>query len=198
MCQPGRPRPHGRVPPRVLGRRLVRLPEGEVARILLERARLLALLDLVGLLAREPAVVGEARDPEVDVAAGRVGVPGIDQLLDEVHDLRDALGRLRQVVGHAEAEVARVLEVPLGRARGELGARARRRVVDLVVDVGDVVHELHVVARSRAATSAATCRRRTGARCRCVRARRPSARRSTSGPARVAAGSSTSERLYVS
>src|SRR5581483_8996410 len=57
----------GRVPPRVLGRGLVRLPEREVARILLERARLLALLDLIGALAGEPAVVGKARDAEVDV-----------------------------------------------------------------------------------------------------------------------------------
>ena len=147
MCQPGLPRPHGDVPPGVLGRRLVRLPEREVARILLERARLLALLDLVGLLAREPAVVREARDPEVDVTSRRVGVTGFDQLLDEVDDLRHALRRLRQPVGHAETEVARVLEVPLRRARGELGARAGRCVVDLVVDVRDVVHELRVVAR---------------------------------------------------
>ena len=60
-----------RVPGRVLAR-LVRLPEREVARILLERVRLL-LLDLVGPLARELAVVGEARDAEVDVALDRVG-----------------------------------------------------------------------------------------------------------------------------
>ena len=39
-----------------------------------------------------------------------------------------------------------VLEVPLRGSRGELGARARRSVVDLVVDVGDVVHERRVVA----------------------------------------------------
>ena len=60
--------------------------------------------------------------------------------------------------GIAEAEVARVLEIPLGRPRGQLGACARRSVVDLVVDVGDVVHERHLVARARAATSAATSR----------------------------------------
>ena len=198
MCQPGRPRPHGDVPPGVLGRGLVGLPEREVARILLERARLLALLDLVGLLAGEPAVVREARDPEVDVAAGAVGVPGLDQLLDEVDDLRHALRRLRQPIGHAQAEVARVLEVPLRRARRELGARARRRVVDLVVDVGDVVHELGVVAGRCAARSAATCRRRTGARSRCERARRRSVRRQYIRIGPGTAGRSTIERLYVS
>ena len=48
--------------------------------------------------------------------------------------------------GMPEAEIGRVLEVPLGRLRGELRALARRRVVDLVVDVRDVVDERHVVA----------------------------------------------------
>ena len=71
--------------------------------------------------------------------------------------------------------------------RGELRARARRGVVDLVVDVGDVVDERHLVAARAAATSAATCRRRTAARCRRERARRRSGRRSTSAPARAAA-----------
>ena len=135
------------VPPRVLGLRLVRLPEREVAGILLQRARRFALLDLVGTLAREPPVLGKARDPEVDVALYRVGVAVCDQLLDEGHDLRHRLGRPRQVVRHAEPEIARVLEIPAGRALGQLGARAGRGVVDLVVDVGDVVHELCVVAR---------------------------------------------------
>ena len=133
-----------RLPPGVLGRRLVRLPEREVARILLERARLLALLDLVRLLAGQPAIVGEARDSEVDVAAGDVGVAARDQLLDEAHDRRHRLRRLREEVGHPEAEVAGVLEVPLGRARCELRALARRRLVDLVVDVRDVVHQRRV------------------------------------------------------
>ena len=74
--------PPRRVPPRVLGLRLVRLPEREVARVVLERVRLL-LLDLIRTLAGEPPVRGEAGDAVVDVAADRVGVPGLDQLLDE-------------------------------------------------------------------------------------------------------------------
>ena len=61
-----------RVPGGVLAR-LVRLPEREVARVLLERVRLL-LLDLVRPLARQAAVLGKARDPEVDVALDRVRV----------------------------------------------------------------------------------------------------------------------------
>ena len=140
----GAPAAPRRVPPRVLAG-LVRLPEREVARILLARVRLL-ILDLVGPLTGESAVPVELRDAVVDVAVDLVRVAARDQLLDRGDHLRDHLARLRLVVGHAEAEVARVLEVPLRRARGELGARAGRRVVDLVVDVGDVVHERRVVA----------------------------------------------------
>ena len=59
------------------------------------------------------------------------------------------------VVGLVEAEAARVLEVPLGRLRGALGARARRRLVDLVVHVRDVVDERHLVpARAQPARAA--------------------------------------------
>ena len=131
-----------RVPGGVLAR-LVRLPEREVARILLERVRLL-LLHLLPL-ARQPAVAGIARDAEVDVAPHRVRVTGVDELLDEADDRRDRVRRLRQRVRHPEAEIGRVLEIPLRRTRGELGARARRGVVDLVVDVGDVVDERRLV-----------------------------------------------------
>src|SRR2546423_15388858 len=70
--------PPGRVPGRVLAL-LVRLPEGEVARILLQGIRFL-LLDLVRPLAGEAAVLREARHPEIDVALDRVRVPGVDEL----------------------------------------------------------------------------------------------------------------------
>ena len=51
--------------------------------------------------------------------------------------------------------------------------------VDLVVDVGDVLDERHVVAALAAASGEATSRRRTGARCRRGCAGRRSGRRST-------------------
>ena len=133
----------GRLPRCVLAR-LVRLPEREVARILLERVRLL-LLDLVGPLAGKPPVPGIARDAEVHVAFDRVRVLALDELLDEADDLGNHLARLGLVVGHPQAEAAGVLEVPRRHLLGELGARARRRFVDLVVDVRDVVDERRLV-----------------------------------------------------
>src|SRR6185503_16754397 len=81
----GAPPPPRRVPPGVLGLRLVRLPEREVARVLLERVRLL-LLDLVRTLPRQPPVRGIGRNAKVDVAADGVRVPGVDQLADERDD----------------------------------------------------------------------------------------------------------------
>ena len=64
----------------------------------------------------------------------------------KLDDLGHVVGHLRQRVRHAEPEVAGVLEVPLGRRARRARARAGRGVVDLVVDVGDVVHERRVVA----------------------------------------------------
>ena len=75
MCQPGRPGPQGESQLRVLAL-LVRLPEREVERVLLQRgrARLLALVHVLGAAVGELAVAVEAADPEVDVAARLVGV----------------------------------------------------------------------------------------------------------------------------
>ena len=100
---PGSP---GRVPRRVLTL-LLRLPEGEVARILLQRevgVVALALVHLVLGAVRELAVLGKARDAEIDVAAGLVGGVTFDERLDQRHDPRDRLGGLRFVVGPADAE----------------------------------------------------------------------------------------------
>ena len=73
-----------RVPGRVLAL-LLRLPEREVLRALLQRGGVvaLALLHLLERAVRQLPVVGEARDAEVDVALGRVGVPRVDQVLDQ-------------------------------------------------------------------------------------------------------------------
>ena len=138
MCQPGRPAPPRRVPGCVLAR-LVRLPQREVARILLERVRLL-LLHLVGPLAREPAVPGVARDAEVDVAldlvreaASRSSCSIIDDLLG------NGLGRpsaRRRGIPRPSRSVSSMYQRVASRC--ELGAAPGRGVVDLVVDVRDV------------------------------------------------------------
>jgi len=127
MCQPGRPR-----------------PQGESHHV--SSPGLLAVEELVRALAGELPVFRVARDAEVDVALDVVREAALVELRDEADDLRNRLGRPRQVVGPAEPERVGVLEVPLRRARGELGTRTRRGPVDLVVDVGDVVDERDVVA----------------------------------------------------
>src|SRR5581483_11702040 len=115
---PARPAaPPRRVPRRVLTG-LRRLPQREVLRRLLQRVRLL-LLHLVDPLAREPAVVGDAPDPEVDVAVHGIRVTARDEALDERDDLRHELRRLRICVRVAETEIADVLEIPLRRTRRE-------------------------------------------------------------------------------
>ena len=145
MCQPGPPAPPRRVPRGVLAG-LRRLPEREVARILLERVPLL-LLHLVGPLARQPAVFRIARDAEVDVAARR-----------HTRSPRSTSSSMKRTIpamcsvafgsssGRPSPRSPMSSMYHCGRARGELGARARRGVVDLVVHVGDVVDERRVVA----------------------------------------------------
>src|SRR4029077_8183136 len=114
---PARPtRPPGRLPDGVLAL-LVRLPEREVAGILLQLVALGFLGRVVQglvvpLAAGEPPVVWERSDPKVDVAARGVGEPTVDEPVDQPDDLRNRLGRLRLVVGPAEAEQISVLDVP--------------------------------------------------------------------------------------
>ena len=107
-----------RRPERVLAV-LARLPQREVERALLElgRARLLALVHLVGIAVGELAVAVEAADAEVDVAARLVGVAALDQRLDQRDDLGDRLGRERLGVGPAEPEPVGVLDVERGSSR---------------------------------------------------------------------------------
>ena len=129
----GPPRPPGRVPGGVLAR-LVGLPEGEVERVLLERgrARLLALVHVLGAAVGELAVVGEAADPEVDVAARLVGVAGVDQLGDQ---LRRSRRSSRSPAAPRRAGRARAGRCPRSRPRSSARRtrprppppRARRR-----------------------------------------------------------------------
>ena len=145
MCQPGRPRPQGESHD-VSSSGLFAFQSAKSRGSSLSGFGLLLVLDLVEPLPGEAAVLLEARDAEVDVALDLVGVAALDQLVDEANDLVHRLGHLGPVVDVVEPEAARVLEVPLGRLPGALGARARRRLVDLVVHVGDVVDERHLVA----------------------------------------------------
>ena len=138
------PRPPGGIPEGVLVG-LVPLPEREVPGVLLAGVGLL-LLDLVGPLPREPPVLGEPADPEVDVTLGLVGEAPGEELLDQRDLLADGLGCPRLDVRPSKAEAVGVLDVPGSRLGGQLGAVPGGRLVDLVVDVGDVLDEGNLVA----------------------------------------------------
>src|ERR671925_1011318 len=140
-------RPPGRFPGRVL-LRLLRLPEREVARILLQRVGLLGA-HLLQLRAGQLPVLRVSSDPEVDVALGDIREVALEQRLDEVDDLGDRLAGLRLDVRPPEAEIVGVVDKPLRRLRGKPAAalaELRRLRIHLVVDVGDVVDERHLVA----------------------------------------------------
>ena len=128
MCQPGRPRPHGDVPGRVLVL-LLALPEREIERILLAVGALdaLALVHLVDRPVRELAVGRQRADAEVDVAAGRVGMAAVDQVADQRHDRLDVLGGQRLVVGPAEPQPLGVGDVVRRHLARQLAPTARPR-----------------------------------------------------------------------
>jgi hypothetical protein len=148
---PARPAaPPRRVPHGVLAL-LVRLPEREVERVLLQVRALdaFALVHVVDVAARQLAVLGQRAHAEVHVSAGGIGVPALHQRADQVEDRLDVLGRQRLVVGPAEPEPIGVRHVVAGHLARQLGRVApggARRVVDLVVDVGDVRDQRRLVA----------------------------------------------------
>ena len=131
---------------------LVALPQGEVTRVALgARVGVGRRLHVLGLLASELAVGRPARRVEVDVARAirrRVGVPCLDEALDDRLHLGDARGGAGLVGGGLDAQrgvAGRELElVPVGVRPPCFVSRGGRQ--DLVVDVGDVAHERHVVA----------------------------------------------------
>src|SRR6059058_3404645 len=97
--------PPRRLPDGVLAL-LVRLPEREVPRVLLQLIAFCLLGRIVQslvipLAAGKAAVFGEPRDTEIDVPAGRICDLAVDEPADQLGDLRDGLGRLRLVVGSA-------------------------------------------------------------------------------------------------
>ena len=150
MCQPGRPGPQGESQ-LVSSSVLVRLPQREVERALLQRggARLLALVHVLGAPVRELPVPLEAPHPEVDVPAGLIGVPRLDQIGDQPDDPADRLGGQGLGIRPPQPKPIGVLEVGARHPRRKLRRglpRLPRRRVDLVVDVGDVDDQLRPVA----------------------------------------------------
>ena len=114
-------------------------------------------LSFVGGLGVEArAVAGEGRDVEVHAVRGDVGVPLVEETLDELDHLRNVIGRLRhhfriedvqlvpvddELFRVGRREVQRVLPLAL---RRDLHLVFRLvDVVDGVTDVGDVHHLLH-------------------------------------------------------
>ncbi|CAM5223283.1 hypothetical protein CDEF62S_04092 [Castellaniella defragrans] len=149
------PRAIGGIPARV-GRffGLRGLPEHEIQRILLARRHRHSLpgAQVVQRLARQLAVAGKLAHGEIHVAVGAlIGQPlgrqGGDDLQHARHMLRGAgfgIGRL-----HPQGAL-----VGMHGGDEEFGQRANRHAAlhraadDLVVDVGDVAHILHLIARS--------------------------------------------------
>ena len=98
-CQPGRPGPHGVSQDGSPGLAPFHRAKSRGSR--LPVAAPVALVHVVEPLAGQRAVVRVAAHVEVDVAAAGVGVPELDQALDQRDHLRDVaggprLGRRRQ------------------------------------------------------------------------------------------------------
>src|SRR5205085_1980195 len=90
-----------------------------------------------------------ARDVEVDVAAGRVGVAGVDQPPHHLDHLGDVLGRPRHAVDAGDVQPPQAVEVVAGHALGQvLHGRAQLPGAhdQLVVHVGDVDDPADLVA----------------------------------------------------
>ena len=150
MCQPGRPGPGADVPRRLA--RLRRLPQHEVAGIVLGvfvdvHAR--AGVQAVVIETRQPAVVGQRGDLEVDRSVAAVGVAVALEREDHLaHRAQVRLvGRARHLLRRLDARAALgvVPEArdPLLRVVAQRHAGLLRAGNRLVVDVGvvdDLVH----------------------------------------------------------
>src|SRR5262249_25095716 len=109
-------------------------------------------LELLRVAVAQLAVIGVLADLEVDVAAGGVGVALIDQPLHHALDVADVLRRPREVVDAGDAQPLEVVLVVGGDALGQLlpiDVLPGGLVDDLVIDVGDVDDEGHLVANVR-------------------------------------------------
>src|SRR5690606_18396345 len=132
--------------------RLGALPQHEIERIALRivDGNACARAQVAELFARELAVALELRDGVHHVAvACDVRIPLLDQLLRHRDDARNVLRRARLVIRPQDPEPVVVLVHRLDESIGQLAhalAVLRRSRDDLVVDVGDVADEDHLVA----------------------------------------------------
>ena len=104
---------------------------------------------VVQVLAGQAPVRREAADLEVHVALDRVREPPGDEPLDQRDHLRDVVGRLRVHVGREDADRGHVLALRRDVALRDLlraDALPLGALDDLVVHVGEVPHEPHLVA----------------------------------------------------
>ena len=148
------PSPHGRGQPlSSSGLRAFQSAKSSGSSLRSAAPGLLALVHLGGIAVREPAVAVEAPHAEVHVAAGLVGVAGVDQRLDQRHDLARASRRPAARASGRPSPSRSVSStyaavISLGQlGRGHAGGAGR--VVDLVVDVGDVDDQRRPVALVR-------------------------------------------------
>ena len=204
MCQPGRPRPIGRVPRRLAG--LGRLPQRKVARrvlLVLVHVHARAVFHAAQVFLAQLAVLGKRRQPEVPAPVlGLVSGSGRGQLLHQFHHARNVLGGARQSARAARPRAhpgpqktpARISAVysPMGTP-----AAAALRMILSSTSVMFITWRTGVPVSLQKAAQHVDLQERYG-NCRCGRSRRPWARRRTcAAPCRPAgtSGSICPERV---
>ena len=160
MCQPGRPSPQGEGQPvSSSALRAFQSAKSSGSSFSDCGARLLALVHLVGVAVGELAVAVEAADPEVDVAAGLVGVAAPRSAPRSARRSRRSSRRPAARRPGGRARAGRCPRRRRGSSRAASSVRGHpglaRRVVDLVVDVGDVDDQPRLVALAREEARAA-------------------------------------------
>ena len=130
---------------------LARLPERKVERILflLFDRDAGARFEVVDVLLGKLAVLGELAGAVIDITVHLVRVTLVDQILDELDDVRDRLGDFRMHGRRCDVERLRVLVVLLDIFLADFRrghAFLSRLVDDLVVHVGEVLDEVDLLA----------------------------------------------------
>ena len=148
MCQPGRPLPQGLGQEGSPGLADFHRAKSAPGPLSLGHAAAVALRGLDAAMA-QLAVIGTLGHLEIHVALRLVGETLFDERLRELDDLVDRFGASREVVDHVDAQGREVVHVVGRHFRGQLrhGNAAAVRLGDqLVVHVGDVHHQRHLVA----------------------------------------------------